>query len=86
MFQVDAATGESITYYEIYRRSVALAQNLAALGIRRGDSVGISSENNINFVLPVLATAYLGAAMAPYNHLYTSGKLKLEQHILGMSH
>lgn len=45
------------------------------LGIRPGDVVGVSSENNLDFCIPVLATLYIGAVCAPLNPAYIEGDI-----------
>lgn len=75
MAQVDIATGETQTFPEILAKSIAIALHMEELGIRPGDVVGISSENNLDYCLPVLATFYLGAVCAPLNPAYTEGEL-----------
>ena len=71
---MDAVTGESRTFSDILTRSLSVAQCLRARGVTVGDVIGICSDNNLDFVLPVLAAYYLGATCAPLNPSYTPRK------------
>lgn len=73
MFQIDGVTGETQSFPQILAKSIRIAQSMTELGIRQGDVVAISSENNLDFCLPVLASLYVGAACAPLNPAYTEG-------------
>ncbi|XP_034251150.1 4-coumarate--CoA ligase 1-like [Thrips palmi] len=73
--QVDIVTGETLTYPQILAKSINIAEYMRELGIRSGDIVCISSENNLDYCLPVLATLYIGATCAPLNPAYTEGEL-----------
>lgn len=73
--QVDVVTGETQTFPQILAKSIRAAQYMLGLGIRPGDVVGISSENSLDFCIPVLAAFYNGASCAPFNPAYTEGEL-----------
>jgi acyl-CoA synthetase (AMP-forming)/AMP-acid ligase II len=69
---VDAVTGETRTYSDILTKSLSVAECLHARGVTAGDVISICSENSLDFVLPVLAAYYVGAACAPLNPSYTT--------------
>jgi 4-coumarate--CoA ligase len=68
---VDAATGESISYREILEKTCCLAESLLRNGYGRNTIVAVSSENNLQFYIPVVSCMYVGAIVAPINHNYT---------------
>ncbi|XP_069682650.1 luciferin 4-monooxygenase-like isoform X2 [Periplaneta americana] len=72
---VDAVTGEARTFNDILRKSLCVAECLYVRGVKSGDVVAICSENNLDFILPVLATYYIGAACAPVNPNYTTREI-----------
>ena len=71
---MDALTGETRTYSDIVTKSLSVAECLRVRGVTAGDVIGICSENSLDFVLPVLASFYIGAACAPLNPDYTTRK------------
>lgn len=68
---MDAATGESISYREILEKTCCLAESLLRNGYGRNTIVAVSSENNLQFYIPVVSCMYVGAIVAPINHNYT---------------
>jgi acyl-CoA synthetase (AMP-forming)/AMP-acid ligase II len=72
--QVDAATGETRTYADILSAALSIANFLYSRGIRSGDMIGICSENNLDFILPVIGMYFTGATCAPLNPNYTLRK------------
>jgi acyl-CoA synthetase (AMP-forming)/AMP-acid ligase II len=72
---VDAVTGEARTFTDILTKSLSIAECLHVRGVTAGDTIGICSENSLDFVLPVLATYYIGAVCAPLNPSYTTREL-----------
>ncbi|PSN40352.1 Luciferin 4-monooxygenase [Blattella germanica] len=72
---VDAVTGETRTFSDILSKSEKLAESILSRGVKPGDVISICSENSIDFILPVLATYYVGATCAPLNPLYTTREL-----------
>jgi acyl-CoA synthetase (AMP-forming)/AMP-acid ligase II len=72
--QVDAVTGETITFSDILTKSLSVAECLHVRGVTAGDVIGICSENSLDSILPVLASYYIGAVCAPLNPSYTTRK------------
>ncbi|OBH56725.1 class I adenylate-forming enzyme family protein [Mycobacterium sp. E2479] len=69
------ADGQELTYTELDRRSAALATNLLAEGIGKGDHVGILMPNSIDWALAWFATTRIGAVAVPLNTFYKGSEL-----------
>ncbi|KAL0128138.1 hypothetical protein PUN28_003409 [Cardiocondyla obscurior] len=82
VYAIDGPTGKRITYREILEKSVKLANFLQRYGIKIGDRIGIATENQLNWIIAVCASYYLGAIVAPYNPMYTEYEY---QHILNVA-
>lgn len=65
-----AATGERYSYHEFDREIDALASGLLALGLEKGDRIGIWSPNRYEWVLTQFATARIGLIMVNINPAY----------------
>ena len=68
--------GRAFTLRELERSSDAFAVALAAMGVRRGDRVGIMLPNCPQFFIAELAAWKLGAVVAPFNPIYTTKELE----------
>src|SRR5258706_7630306 len=70
-----------MTYAELAREVDRVARGLVALGIDRGDRVGIWSPNNAEWVLVQFATAHVGIILVNLNPAYRTHEVKyaLEQ-------
>jgi long-chain acyl-CoA synthetase len=68
----------SITHYELRERVECFALGLLNLGIRKGDRIGIVSENRIEWAITDLAIACIGAVDVP---IYTTLTPKQEHYI-----
>lgn len=75
LFQVDAQTGESISYKELLALTCSLGKSLTNIGCGKDAVIAISSENNLQFYIPVIAGLYVGAIVAPINFNYTPHEL-----------
>ncbi|GGN80601.1 long-chain-fatty-acid--CoA ligase [Nocardia rhizosphaerihabitans] len=64
-----ALTGgeHTLTYAELYRRILMVANGLQAIGVKEGDRVGYVGRNWPEFFEVALACARIGAVMAPFN-------------------
>jgi acyl-CoA synthetase (AMP-forming)/AMP-acid ligase II len=67
-------TGETRTFSDILMRSLSVAECLRIRGVAVGDAVAICSENSLDFIVPVIATYYIGAICAPLNPNFTASK------------
>jgi long-chain acyl-CoA synthetase len=64
--------GAQLTYRELKLRADALADSLAALGIAKGDRVGIMLPNCPQYIIAAFATLRLGAVVVNINPSYTA--------------
>lgn len=64
---VSVHQGQRLTYAELDARVEDLARGLLALGIERGDRVGIWSSDNLEWVCLQLSTARVGAVLVNVN-------------------
>ena len=67
VFLVDANTRQEITYGEFHRRACALAAELRARGVRKGDRIGVILPNCCELAILYFACIYLGAVIVPVN-------------------
>jgi acyl-CoA synthetase (AMP-forming)/AMP-acid ligase II len=58
---------DRLTYAEAEGRSATLADGLVALGVSKGDRVGVLLPSGVEFVLTWLATTRIGAVFVPFN-------------------
>ena len=72
---VNFETGEWFTYSEFRDEVDRVARGLMALGIRKGQHVGIWSTNYSEWVLTQFATAKIGAVMVNVNPAYRTHEL-----------
>src|SRR2546423_14203729 len=68
--------GARVTYGELHRQSDACASAFGALGVRRGDRVGLLLPNCPQFVIAQFGAWKLGAIVAPLNPTYTEHELE----------
>ena len=69
------ADGQQLSYFDLDRRSAALATALLAEGIGKGDHVGILMPNSIDWALAWFATTRIGAVAVPLNTFYKASEL-----------
>ena len=79
---VDVPTGRRWTYRELDAEVDRVARGLLALGIDRGDRVGIWSPNAAEWVFVQYATAKIGAILVNVNPAYRTSEL---QYVLNQS-
>src|SRR5664279_5312478 len=72
---VDCSDGRRWSYDDLAADSAAVALGLAALGVAKGDRVGIWAPNCAEWVLVQYATAKLGAILVNINPAYRSHEL-----------
>lgn len=68
---IDAVTGQEYTAKYMYDSVVRMAHVLQHLGIKAGDVVGLSSENNVRFAITMYASFAINATVAPLNITYS---------------
>ena len=71
-----ATSGERLSWYELRRRSDEVAAGLLALGIARGDRVGIWAPNRAAWLYAQFGTARIGAILVNINPAYQRFELE----------
>ncbi|KAJ8670088.1 hypothetical protein QAD02_001347 [Eretmocerus hayati] len=77
--QINADTGETISFGELKDRSIRCALWLRKQGIGEGDMVNVPITIQTNDCIPILACFYVGATLVPLRH---DGSLDKIRHIL----
>jgi acyl-CoA synthetase (AMP-forming)/AMP-acid ligase II len=67
VFLVDANTHRELTFGEFHRQSLALAAELSARGLRKGDRIGVMVPNCCELAVLYFACIYLGVVLVPIN-------------------
>ncbi len=80
---VFSETGLRLTYREFDERIDQCAAGLLALGLQKGDRVGIWSPNRFEWVLTQFATARIGAILVNINPAYRLSELEHALHKVG---
>lgn len=77
------AQGERLSWYDLDRRVDALAAGFLALGLGKGDRVGIWSPNRVEWLLTQFATARIGAILVNINPAYQRAELEFALNKVG---
>jgi long-chain acyl-CoA synthetase len=72
------------TFEDLRKRARKLAQGLLALGIKRGDRIGILAGNCEEYVTVFYASGYIGAILVVLNSTYTAAEAKYALNHSGM--
>uniref|UniRef100_A0A2H1VNT1 SFRICE_024315 n=1 Tax=Spodoptera frugiperda TaxID=7108 RepID=A0A2H1VNT1_SPOFR len=72
---INATTEERITYSGILQQSMNFAISLTRMGIRKGDTIGLISENRFEYWGVVIGAACAGAVVSPISVGYVKGEL-----------
>ena len=75
--------GIRMSYYDLDRAVDELASGLLALGLEKGDRVGIWSPNRFEWVLTQFATARVGLVLVNINPAYRLGELEYALNLVG---
>ena len=75
---------ESITYGELETQSTNLAGNLVALGVKKGDVVGICMANSIPFVIAYFGILKAGGVVAAMNPAFPQRELQFQVDMTAM--
>jgi len=70
------AQGYRATYQQLWTATTEFARGLIALGVKRGDRVGIWSPNRFEWVIAQYATARIGAVLVNINPAYKTAELE----------
>lgn len=62
---IDARTGESLSYDELYSKSMQVASHLIAKGVKQGDYVGITLPRGYKQIIGLIGILFAGAAYVP---------------------
>ncbi len=68
--------GTEITYRQLRNQVLRMANALAAIGVKKGERVGVQLPNSPQFVIAYLATMHLGGIVVNINPLYTYDELR----------
>ena len=74
---------QTLSYYDLDREVDAVACGLLALGLDKGDRIGIWSPNRLEWVLTQLATARFGAVLVNINPAYRPAELEYALNAVG---
>ena len=69
------ATGVRLRYRQLWAATTRAARGLLALGVQRGDRVGIWAPNRLEWVITQYATARIGAILVNVNPAYRTSEL-----------
>ena len=64
-----------LSYADIHRKSLDMAKSLHAMGIRKGDHIGILMGNHAAWVALFFGAAFIGAVTVPVNTRFKSSEL-----------
>ncbi|CAN5745122.1 AMP-binding protein [soil metagenome] len=67
--------GRVMSYAELRQRSIEAAKSLLALGLRRGDRLGVLLANEPRWLVMCYAASYVGATLVPLNTWYKKSEL-----------
>jgi long-chain acyl-CoA synthetase len=76
--------GSQMTFWELKLQVLRMANALGALGVGKGERVGIHLPNCPQFLIAYFATLSLGAIVVNMNPLYTPDEIKLIMTTTGM--
>jgi long-chain acyl-CoA synthetase len=77
--------GTEITFWELRSLSIQFANALGALGIKKGERVGIHLPNCPQYLIAYYAVLSLGATVVNLNPMYTAEELKLMASVTDMT-
>ncbi|GBP11766.1 4-coumarate--CoA ligase 1, partial [Eumeta japonica] len=72
---INGETDESVTHRTLAQRAVNLAISLARMGVGKGDTVALCSENRTEFWSTVVGVVCAGAVLSTINMGYTKGAI-----------
>ncbi|XP_018404397.1 PREDICTED: uncharacterized protein LOC108781032 [Cyphomyrmex costatus] len=75
--QVNAETGEQLTFQQMRKNSVKCALWLKGKGIKKGDVVAICTRNSSAVYAPFLASIYIGAIVNPWEEKYFANNVRV---------
>lgn len=82
VLQIDAETGQKITFEEMKNKSVKCALWLKTQRIRYNDVITVCTMNQLNAYVPFLAGLYVGCKVNPLDEYLVKGKLFLHDYLI----
>ncbi|TKD69164.1 o-succinylbenzoate--CoA ligase [Pseudalkalibacillus hwajinpoensis] len=70
--------GTQVTYKELQKKSVEVANGLRAEGIDKGQHIGFFMQNSLEAAVCLHALMYIGAVIVPLNHRLTAAELSFQ--------
>jgi long-chain acyl-CoA synthetase len=77
--------GMEITFWELRQQILRMANALGALGVQKGERVGIHLPNCPQYPIAYYAVLSLGAIVVNLNPMYTAEELKLMVNVTGLT-
>lgn len=77
--------GSQITFWELRNQILRFANTLGALGVAKGDRVGLHLPNCPQYPIAYYAALYLGAIVVNLNPLYTPSELQMMVETTGLT-
>ncbi|KAJ8704569.1 hypothetical protein PYW07_011757 [Mythimna separata] len=74
-FQINGATDEHLSYGDIVQQAMNFAVSLTRMGVRKGDTIGLMSENRQEFWGAVVGVACAGAVLTTISTGYVKGEI-----------
>jgi len=68
--------GTEITFYELRAQILQMAKALGAMGVKKGDRVGVHLPTCPQYIIAYYAALYVGAVVVNLNPMYTVDELK----------
>lgn len=82
--QVAVRHGDTVlTHAELDRRAEGIAHGLLALGLARGDRVGVMLPNCVDYIAIAIACAKAALCMVPVNYRFTAAEVQRQLHDSG---
>ena len=77
--------GTEITFYELRKQILQMANALGAMGVKKGDRVGVHLPTCPQYIIAYFAALYVGAIVVNLNPMYTADELKAQTSNTGVS-
>ena len=77
--------GTEMTFWELRQQILRMANALGALGVQKGERVGIHLPNCPQYLIAYYAVLSLGAIVVNLNPMYTAEELKLMANVTGLT-
>lgn len=68
--------GTEITFYELRAKILRMANALGAMGVKKGDRIGVHLPTSPQYIIAYHAALYVGAIVVNLNPMYTVDELK----------